>query len=204
MDKNLKMCDLEKMVLQGLEYESVEKEKAAERKALTRKNGLNPKDVKYIQNSTGQTRDIVAGKLGISGRQWERMRFIYKHRDCLLDEEYESWKIGKTSTSKIYSEINENVRYNEIIDKMLHTLNNMQWEIIDYEKSYIHTDLSHDLESALYGCKDKTKEDVHSCFDRLKQYNTEILSKRNNEIASIMTDLYDLKRKLKLKTHNDI
>lgn len=204
MDKNLKMYDLEKLVLQGLEYESVEKEKAAERKALTRKHGLKSEDAKYKQTTTGQTRDIVAGKLGISGRQWERMRFIYQHRECLLDEEYEGWKVGKISTTKTYSELNENIRYNGIIDKMLDTLNKMQWEIINYEKSYIHIDISHDLESALYVCRDKTKEDIHSCFDRLKQYNMKILSKRNNEIASMIMDLYDLKRKLKLKTHNDI
>lgn len=198
------MYDLEKLVLQGLEYEFVEKEKAAERKALTRKHGLKSEDAKYKQTTTGQTRDIVAGKLGISGRQWERMRFIYQHRECLLDEEYESWKIGKISTTKIYNELSESIRYNEVIDKMIDTLNKMQWEIIDYEKSYIHTDIYHDLKSALYVCKDKTKEDVHSCFDRLKQYNTNILSKHNNEIASMIIDLYDLKRKLKLKTHNDI
>lgn len=86
--------DLEKIVLQGLEYEATEKEKAAERKALTRKHGLKPEDTKYSQSTQGQTRDIVAKKLGISGKHWERMKFIYQHKECLLEEEYEQWRGG--------------------------------------------------------------------------------------------------------------
>ena len=60
--------DLEQVVLQGLEIESIEKDKAAERKALTRKYGLKPEDAKYSQDTQGQTRDIVAELLGISGK----------------------------------------------------------------------------------------------------------------------------------------
>ena len=54
--------DLEKIAIKGLEYEKIEKKKAAERKALTRKNGLNPEEAKYPDNPKGQTRDIVAAK----------------------------------------------------------------------------------------------------------------------------------------------
>lgn len=60
--------DLEQIVLQGLQYEATEKEKAAERKALTRKNGLKPEEAKFSDGTVGQTRDIVAKKLGISGK----------------------------------------------------------------------------------------------------------------------------------------
>lgn len=200
----MKEKDLEKIVIQGLKYESIEKEKASERKALTRKHGLKPEDAKYVQSTIGQTRDIVAEKLGISGRQWERMRFIYRHRDCLSDEEYENWRTGKISTSKIYKELNDELRYNDILDKMLNILEDMQWESINYEKSYVHIDISRDLQSALFGCRDKTKEEVQSCFVRLKQYNTKFLNRRYNEISVMKSDLIDLKRKLKMKTHNDI
>lgn len=195
---------LEELVLQGLEYENIEKDKAAERKALTRKHGLKPEEAKYVHSTTGQTRDIVADKLGISGRQWERMRFIYRHRDCLLDEEYEKWKTGKISTSKIYKELSNDLRYNDILDQILNILDEMQRESINYEKSYVVTNINNDLQSALYGCKDRTKQKVESCFDRLKQYNTNFLNKHYNEISIIKSDLMDLRQKLKMKTHSNI
>ena len=95
--------DLEQIVLQGLQYEAIEKEKAAERKALTRKNGLKPEEAKYVDGSTGQTRDIVAKQLGMSGKHWEHMKFVYRHRDDLSDQEYLDWKCGKVRTSKLYN-----------------------------------------------------------------------------------------------------
>ena len=110
--------DLERLVLQGLEIESVEKEKASERKALTRKHGLKLEDAKYSQGTQGQTRDIVGEQLGISGRQWERIRFIYQHRDCLSEDEYNNWREGKLSTSKLYKKISEDLRYDDILDRI--------------------------------------------------------------------------------------
>lgn len=204
MRETIKEQNLEEIVLQGLEYEIIEKDKAAERKALKRIHGLKPEEAKYVQSTTGQTRDIVADKLGISGRQWERMRFIYQHRERLLDEEYEKWKTGKISTSKMYNELSKDLRYNDILDQMLNILEEMQWESINYEKSYVFTDINRDLQSALSGCKDRTKEKVENCFEKLKQHNTELLIKRYNEIELMKSDLLDLKRKLKMKTHSGI
>lgn len=196
--------DLEQMVLEGLEYESIEKEKAAERKALTRKHGLKPEEAKYIQEIQGQTRDIVAKKLGISGRHWERMRFIYQHKDCLLQEEYENWRMGKTSTSKLYKELSEDIRFNDTLDKMIDILDRMQWDILDYEDSYTIKDLKRNLLSTLFGCKEKTKNEVIGHFDKLIEYNQEILNKRYNEIRMMKVRTLDLKQKLQNRTHNDI
>jgi len=196
--------DLEQMVLEGLEYESIEKEKAAERKALTRKHRLKPEDAKYIQEIQGQTRDIVAKKLGISGRHWERMRFIYQHKDCLLQEEYENWRMGKTSTSKLYKELSEDIRFNDTLDKMIDILDRMQWDILDYEDSYTIKDLKRNLLSTLFGCKEKTKNEVIGHFDKLIEYNQEILNKRYNEIRMMKVRTLDLKQKLQNRTHNDI
>ena len=196
--------DLEQMVLEGLEYESIEKEKAAERKALTRKHGLKPEDAKYIQEIQGQTRDIVAKKLGISGRHWERMRFIYQHKDCLLQEEYENWRMGKTSTSKLYKELSEDIRFNDTLDKMIDILDRMQWDILDYEDSYTIKYLKRNLLSTLFGCKEKTKNEVIGHFDKLIEYNQEILNKRYNEIRMMKVRTLYLKQKLQNRTHNDI
>lgn len=196
--------DLEQIVFRGLKYEIIEKEKAAERKALTRKHGLNPEDAKHSQSTQGQTRDIVAAKLGISGRHWERMKFIYQHKDCLEEKEYENWRTGKLSTSKLYNQICQDIKYNEILDKMINLLEEMQWEVLKYEKSYIHADIEQNLISALFSCRDKTKEEVLANFNRLKQYNQKYLSKRYNEISLMKSYVRDLKHKLRKKTHNDI
>lgn len=202
MDRDTK--DLEQIVLQGLEYEKIEKEKAAERKAMTRKNGLKPEDAKYPQGTQGQTRDIVAEKLGISGKHWERMKFIYQHRDCLVGKEYENWRMGKLSTSKVYNLISQDVKYNETLDKMMELLEEMQWEALRYERSYIHVDIEQNLTSTLFSCRDKTKEEVFANFNRLKEHNQKYLNKRYNEIAMMKSYVRDLKHKLQNKTHNDI
>lgn len=196
--------DLERLVLQGLEIESVEKEKASERKALTRKHGLKLEDAKYSQGTRGQTRDIVGEQLGISGRQWERMRFIYQHRDCLSKDEYNNWRAGKLSTSKLYKKISEDLRYDDILDRMLEILDSMQLEAIGYEKSKVHMDIQHSLNSAMFSCRDKTKTDIQNCFDRLKRYNTIYLNSRFNKITDMKMEISDLKEKLKYKTHNHV
>lgn len=198
----MKEKDLEKLVLRGLEYESIEKEKAAERKALTRKHGLKPEEAKYVQSVTGQTRDIVAGKLGVSGRQWERMRFIYQHRDCLLDEKYENWKIGKISTSKLYKELGKDIRFNAIIDKIIDVLEQMLWDIYKYEKSNTIRDIKQNVMRSIYNCKKETKTEVLAYFDELIEYNQKILDKHYDEIIMIKLNALDLKQKLQNKTHN--
>lgn len=203
-NKIMKEKDIEKIVIQGLEYESIEKEKASERKALTRKHGLKPEDAKYVQSTTGQTRDIVAEKLGISGRQWERMRFIYQHRDCILSEEYENWRTGKISTSKLYKELSEDIRYNETVDEMIDILVQMQWNIYSYEGSDAIKDLKQNLMSSLYTCREKTKNEVLVYFDKLIEYNQRILNKHYDDIGMMKVRLLDLKQKLQNRTHNDI
>ena len=199
----MKDKDLEQIVLQGLQYEAIEKEKAAERKALTRKNGLKPEDAKFADGSTGQTRDIVAEKIGVSGKHWERMKFIYQHRACLDGEEYENWRIGKLSTSKLYKEIIENLRYNDILDRMNKLLTDMQFDVIDYESSYILIEIQRELVVALFNCRPKTKQDVMNSFDKLINLNKDFLDRRYDELSKMKLEVAELKRKLKSKTHND-
>ena len=114
--------DLEQVVLLGLEIESIEKEKASERKALTRKNGLKSEDAKYSQVNQGQTRDIVAKKLGISGKHWERMKYIYINRNQCIEQEYRDWREGRLATSSLYEKIRKEQDITSDIDKILHEL----------------------------------------------------------------------------------
>ena len=199
MDKEIK--DLEQVVLQGLEYEKIEKEKAAERKAMKRKNGLKPEDAKCSQETTGQTRDIVADKLGVSGKHWERMKFIYLHRICLSDDEYTRWRIGKLSTSKAYNEISQDIKYNDILDSIWKSLDEIQSDIIDYESSHIYADIQRNLLNALWGTRDKTKNEVLANFYRLADFNKDVLDKRYDKISEAKRQIKDLKIKMQRKTH---
>ena len=201
---NMEEKDLEQIVLQGLQIESVEKEKAYERKALTRKNGLKQEDAKYTSTQSGQTRDIVGQQLGISGRQWERMRFIYQNRAYLSEEEYNNWRAGKLSTSKLYKEISEDLRYDDILDRMNKLLTDMQFDVIDYESSYILVEIQRELLEALFNCRPKIKQDVMNSFDKLINHNKDFLDRRYDELSKMKMEISELKRKLKFKTHNDI
>ena len=86
-----KQTQLESLISDGLKYEVIEKRKAAERKALTRKNGLKIEDAKYLDGTKGQTRDIVAKKLGISGKHWDRIKYIYQHKELIDEQKYNNW-----------------------------------------------------------------------------------------------------------------
>ena len=193
------MENLEKIIIQGLKYEKIEKEKAAERKALTRKNGLKPEDAKYSQVTYEQTRDIVAGKLGISGKQWDRMKYIYLNRDYLSEDQLQKWNDGEISTSKLYNHISQEIRYNTTLDEMLEILESMVSDLFEYKKACIHNDIRHNLSYALYGSTSKTKEQVFENFDRLVKYNEDVLSKYLEEVYDMKERINMLKKKLRTK-----
>ena len=64
--------------------------------------------------------------------------------------------------------------------------------------------IKRNLLSTLFGCKEKTKNEVIGHFDKLIEYNQEILNKRYNEIRMMKVRTLDLKQKLQNRTHNDI
>ena len=55
----------------------------------------------------GQTRDIVAKKLGMSGKQYEREKYILQNRDLLSDGEFADWNSRVISTNKAFGIINK-------------------------------------------------------------------------------------------------
>lgn len=122
----------EQTVIQGLELETIEKVKSAERKALTRKNGLKQENAKYIDGTTGQTRDIVAAKLNMSGKHWDRMKYIYNHKNECNQQEYEDWNSGIISTSKLYSKLKNSVATSKEIDILIDMLTVFESELLKY------------------------------------------------------------------------
>lgn len=195
MDKEMK--DLEQVVLQGLEYEKIEKEKAAERKAMTRKNGLKPEDAKCLQETTGQTRDIVAEKLGISGKHWERMKYIYYHRDSVSDKEYQAWKYAELSTTKLYNRLCEIFDHKKILESIIEEIKYLESDIIRYDRSYTDIEFKHKLSEAMYNCREVVKNPVNEKYKELVDEKHEFTETQCAKMVSVRGRLELLKDRIK-------
>lgn len=189
--------DLEQIVLQGLEIESIEKEKASERKALTRKYGLKPEDAKYSQGTQGQTRDIVAEKLGISGRHWERMKYVYSHKEDLTEEEYNNWRIGKISTSKLYTQLSKSLKYTEVLDSVIEAIYDMEETIRKYNISYADTNIKNILDSALYSYRGEAKKEIYSGVGKILKEKYAFTDEQKWELVQIRMTLQKLRENIK-------
>ena len=203
---NIKEKDYEQLVLHGLKHEDIEKEKAAERKALTRKYGLKPEDAKYTQEATGQTRDIVAEKLGISGRQWERMKYIYRHKDLYEEQEYQDWKVGKLSTSKLYNKLNREIKAIEDFDRIIDKIDTMQmhtFRFVYFDGFKRLESMEADLESALYKYPDSLKKIVNKTLSYSKDLAIRFAGEQNNELLDLKLEISELKKKIERNLQNN-
>ena len=191
--------DLEQIVIQGLQYEATEKEKAAERKALTRKNGLKPEEAKFSDGTVGQTRDIVAKKLGISGKHWERMKYVDYHKADLTEEEYNNWKIGKISTSKLYTQLSKSLKYTEVLDSVIEAIYDMEETIRKYNISYADTNIKHILDSALYSYKghEQEKKDIYAGVGKILKEKYAFTDEQKWELVQIRMKLQKLRENIK-------
>lgn len=189
--------DLEQVVLQGLEIESIEKDKAAERKALTRKYGLKPEEAKYSQDTQGQTRDIVAEKLGISGKHWERMKYVYYHKDDLTEEEYNNWRIGKNSTSKLYNQLSKSLKYTDVLDSVIDAIYDMEETIRKYNISYADINIKNILDRELYSYKGQGKDNIYSGVGKILKEKYSFTEKQKWELIQIRMELQKLRENIK-------
>ena len=189
--------DLEQVVIQGLKYEAVEKEKAAERKALTRKYGLKLEDAKYSQDTQGQTRDIVAEKLGISGKHWERMKYVYYHKEYLTEEEYSNWRIGKNSTSKLYNQLSKSFKYIEVLDYIVDRIYDLEEAIRKYNISHADINIKNILDSALLTYKGQAKDDIYFGVGKILKEKYSFTEKQKWELIQIRMELQALIENIK-------
>ena len=165
-----KQTQLESLISDGLKYEVIEKRKASERKALTMKNGLKIEDAKYLDGTKGQTRDIVAKKLGISGKHWDRIKYIYQHRELIDEQKYNNWIAGKLSTSKLYTELSNKEKADDACLVAKEIVQEMQYDILSYISKDRLRAIKDKLNYTLYNYPDKVKKDV---FDSLELNNKE-------------------------------
>lgn len=96
----------EEIVDTGIRLERIESIKAEERRISTQNNNAAKSVKAEVENfphqEVGKTRDIVARRLGISGKQYERMKFIVEHSADLSEGQYTDWNTGVISTNKAY------------------------------------------------------------------------------------------------------
>lgn len=96
----------EEIVDAGIQMERIESIKAEERRISTQNNNAAKSVKAEVENfphqEVGKTRDIIARHLGISGKQYERMKFIVEHKTDLSEGEYTDWNTGVISTNKAY------------------------------------------------------------------------------------------------------
>lgn len=99
----------EEVVNAGIKLERIERVLAEER------CGFRSDLVKNLPPgwNPGKTREIVAAKLGISGTQYEREKFIVENHEWLSDGQYLDWNIRKISTNKAYNIIKAQLRADE-------------------------------------------------------------------------------------------
>lgn len=186
----LETKDLEQIAIQGLKFEAIEKEKAAERKALTRKHGLNPDDAKYTQDTKGQTRDIVAKELGISGKHWDRIKYIYLNNEQCSVDDYEDWKAGKLSTATLYAKLKKQQDIVGELDRILKALWDLRLNRPSSTKQ-IHDDLRYTLHNY-----PRVEEKVISSMNEIKQVYDQYIDTSDEMLIDIIDDLENLRYKI--------
>jgi len=187
---NLEIKDLEQLAIRGLEYETIEKEKASERKALTRKHGLNPDDAKYTQDKKGQTRDIVAKELGISGKHWDRIKYIYLNNEQCSIKDYEAWKAGKLSTATLYAKLKKQQDIVGELDRILKAL----WDL-RLNRPSSTKQIQDNLRYTLHNYP-RVEEKVIFSMNEIKQVYDQYIDTSDEMLIDIIDDLENLKYKI--------
>ena len=88
----------EELINAGISLERIEKIKAEERMKVGKRNPTE-------NFPGGEVRNIVAAKLGMSGKQYEREKFIVQHKNYINPGEFNDWNNRLVSTNKIFTAI---------------------------------------------------------------------------------------------------
>lgn len=112
----------EELINAGIELERIEKVKAEERKSVSQFGSTEVENLPPPVEK-GKTRDIVAKVLGMSGKQYEREKFILENRDLISEGEFDDWNFRRISTNKIFTIINRIIKKIEGSDEADGTVN---------------------------------------------------------------------------------
>jgi len=92
----------EEVVDAGIRMERILSVEAEETSLANLKQNSTEVKIFTPRKGTGKTRDIVAKRLGMSGVQYERMKYIVDNKDVLPEGDYINWNTGVISTNKAY------------------------------------------------------------------------------------------------------
>ena len=91
----------EEVVDAGIRMERIERIRAEERQEVTQFGSSTVRE-NFPTPEYGRVRDIVAKRLGMSGKQYERMKYIVDNKDVIPEGDYINWNTGVISTNKAY------------------------------------------------------------------------------------------------------
>ena len=144
----------EELINAGIELERIEKVKAEERIIASQNNDKGRAALKNFtgQESKGNVRDIVAKKLGMSGVQYEREKFILQNRDLLSDGEFADWNSRVISTNKAFGIINKILNADaDKVAKLETIISNLTAENENLKNSkYVYSSAAVEAETAYY------------------------------------------------------
>jgi ParB family chromosome partitioning protein len=83
-------------------FQEIEQAKAKERMSLGGKGGIQQQDKRHLYSDKKQSRDAIGKKIGMSGRQYDRARYI---ADNAPEEILEELDNGKRNVSCTYNEL---------------------------------------------------------------------------------------------------
>ena len=127
------------------------------------------------------------------------MKYIYYHKDDLTEEEYDNWKIGKISTSKLYTQLSKSLKYTEVLDLVIDAIYDMEETIRKYNISYADINIKNILDRELYSYKGQGKDNIYSGVGKILKEKYSFTEKQKWELIQIRMELQKLRENIKNK-----
>lgn len=176
----------------GQRMEESEVKKAEERmKAHQYKsNSENSTAVEQISTASepGKTRDIVAKALGISGKQYDKMKFIVAHKEYLTDEEFLKWNRQQGyTTSAAYKDIKTAMA---LAEKRVSTLSKKKDKPVAEKSDVSPSDAHYQAEI------ESLKSELAALKSKPTSTNNEIINQLTQQLAETQSKLEDTTNRL--------
>ena len=186
----------EELINVGIEFERIESVKAEERMLSGGKVDPEENLPQGENKRAPQTRDIVAKKIGMSGKQYEREKLIVQNKDLLTPGDFADWNNREKSTNAIYNIIKQLIQPTKELTtapKATETkeiVKEVVKEIVPEDYDHLKSQVS----SLSKQLKDK-EEEVNILLDEIDNANNEAPNFSANDINQKYEDLQTLYNK---------
>ena len=121
---------------------------------------------------------------------------ILREKD-LTEEEYDNWKIGKISTSKLYTQLSKSLKYTEVLDFVIDAIYDMEETIRKYNISYADINIKNILDSELRSYRGQAKDNIYSGVGKILKEKYSFTEKQKWELIQIRMELQKLRENIK-------